>query len=144
MYLISPLVEVFRYTLMPIAPFTWFDVPLSTLDVIAAFRLCIILRQLREIAHSKHMLSKGKAGIEDKSFMKTLATTLLVVYGGEAITCKLSVHDILYQFSFFLYQSTVFRNSAFIYDSQRRTSPIRCCASSRGVPARNSGVNGGT
>ena len=90
MYLMSPLVEVFRYTLTPIAPFTWFGVPLSSLDVVAAFRLCILLRQLREMAHSKHVLRKGKAGVESKSFMKALVTTLLVVYGGEAIVCRLS------------------------------------------------------
>jgi len=144
MYLISPLVEVFRYTLTPIAPFTWFDVPLSTLDVIAALRLCIILRQLREIAHSKHVSSKGKVGVEDKSFVKALATTLLVVYGGEAITCKLSVHDILYQFSSYLYQSTIFGNSTFVYDSRCRTVTIRCCASNRGVPTRHSRVDRGT
>ncbi|KAF5349509.1 hypothetical protein D9756_009028 [Leucocoprinus leucothites] len=83
---LSPFVEIFRYALTPVAPFTWFGVPLSTLDIVAAFRLCLILRQLREMMHSKHVSTKGKDGVEDKSFAKALATTLLVVYGGEAIT----------------------------------------------------------
>ncbi|KAJ3570121.1 hypothetical protein NP233_g4612 [Leucocoprinus birnbaumii] len=85
-FITSPLVEIFRYALTPIAPFEWLGVPLSTLDIVAAFRLCIILRQLREMIHSKHVSTKGKAGVEDKSFGKVVATTLLVVYGGEAIT----------------------------------------------------------
>ncbi|KAF9453640.1 hypothetical protein P691DRAFT_657877 [Macrolepiota fuliginosa MF-IS2] len=84
--LVSPLVDVFRYALTPIAPFTWFGVGLSTLDIVATFRLCIILRQIREQLHAKHASVKGKAGVEDKSFVKAITTTLLVVYGGEAIT----------------------------------------------------------
>ncbi|KXN92005.1 hypothetical protein AN958_11065 [Leucoagaricus sp. SymC.cos] len=83
--LILPFVEVFRHALTPIAPFTWFGVPLSTLDVVATFRLCIILRQIREMIHAKHVSTKGKGNVEEKSFVKALATTLLVVYGGEAV-----------------------------------------------------------
>jgi hypothetical protein len=84
--LVSPFVEVFRFALTPIAPFAWFGVPVSTLDVVAAFRLGMIIRQLRETIHAKHVSAKGP--VEEKSFVKTLATTLLVVYGGEAITGK--------------------------------------------------------
>lgn len=84
--LVSPLVEIFRYTLTPIAPFTWFGVGVSTLDIVAAFRLCIILRQIRELLQAKHVAAKGKAGVEEQSFVRVLTTTLLVVYGGEAIT----------------------------------------------------------
>lgn len=84
--LVSPFVEIFRYALTPIAPFTWFGVGLSTLDIVATFRLCIILRQLREQIQAKHVSTKGKAGLEERSFVKALTATLLVVYGGEAIT----------------------------------------------------------
>jgi len=84
--LISPFAEVFRYALTPIAPFSWFGVGLSTLDIVATFRLCIILRQIREQVQAKHVAVKGKGGLEDKSMVKAMATTLLVVYGGEAIT----------------------------------------------------------
>lgn len=86
--LISPFTEVFRYALTPIAPFTWFGVGLSTLDIVATFRLCIILRQIREQVQAKHVAVKGKGGLEDKSMVKAMVTTLLVVYGGEAITGK--------------------------------------------------------
>jgi hypothetical protein len=87
--LVSPLIEVFRYGLAPIAPFAWFGMPLNTLDIVATVRLCLILRQIRELSHTKHVATKGKTGIEEKSLVKALATTLLVVYGGEAITGKL-------------------------------------------------------
>ncbi|TFK34866.1 hypothetical protein BDQ12DRAFT_635800 [Crucibulum laeve] len=86
---VSPLVEVFRYSLKPIAPFTWFGVGISTLDIVATFRLCLILRQIRESLHAKHVSTKGTANVEDKSYVRSLATTLLVVYGGEAMTAPL-------------------------------------------------------
>jgi len=84
--LLSPLLEVFRYGLQPIAPFTWFGIQLSTLDIVATFRLCIVLRQIREIKLATHVSTRGAKGIEPESFVRKLATTLLVVYGGEAIT----------------------------------------------------------
>lgn len=84
--LISPLTEVFRWGLEPIAPFTWFGFPISTLDVLATFRLCLVLRQVREIMHNVHASKKNCGPTEESSFVKRVATTLLVVYGGEAIT----------------------------------------------------------
>lgn len=82
-FLATPLVDVFRYALAPIPPFTWFGVGLSTLDVVATVRLCVLLRQVRELAHAQHVTKKGKGSVEEKSFVKAAATTLLVVYGGE-------------------------------------------------------------
>ena len=82
-----PLIHVFRYILVPIAPFSWFGLPITTLDVVAAFRLCFALRQLRETTYAKY---PSKAGpVEGKSFIKNLSTTLLVVYGGEAAACMI-------------------------------------------------------
>ena len=52
---LAPLVELYRYVLTPIAPFTWFGFGISTLDVVAAFRLSIALRQLREYLHAQHV-----------------------------------------------------------------------------------------
>ncbi|KAG6864629.1 hypothetical protein C0991_008161 [Blastosporella zonata] len=83
--LLSPCIEVFRYTLQPIAPFTWFGLGISTLDVVATVRLCLILRQLREQLYLKHVSTKGVDAVEPKSFIKSLATTLTVVFGGEAV-----------------------------------------------------------
>lgn len=92
---LEPLVYVFRWALQPIPPFTWFGLSISSLDVAAAFRLCLVLRQLRESLYADHITktgktttrTKGSVEIEEKSFVKDLSTTLTVVYGGEAITC---------------------------------------------------------
>ncbi|PPQ82391.1 hypothetical protein CVT25_008352 [Psilocybe cyanescens] len=85
MALLAPLVELYRYSLEPIAPFTWLGWGINTLDVVAAFRLCILLRQIREVALKQHISSKGSSQVEESSFVKSASTTLLVVYGGEAV-----------------------------------------------------------
>ncbi|KAF8810066.1 hypothetical protein BYT27DRAFT_7162124 [Phlegmacium glaucopus] len=85
MSLLSPLIQVFRYSLQPIAPFTWFGLGISTLDVVAAFRLCIALRQLRDSLCAKHLSSKSAGPAAENSFIKSLSATLIVVYGGEAV-----------------------------------------------------------
>ncbi|KAJ8093493.1 hypothetical protein PM082_020350 [Marasmius tenuissimus] len=81
-----PAVEAFRYLLQPIAPFTWFGLPTTTLDVVAAFRLCLALRQIREDLHRKHVTVHGHTALESRSFTRSALTALTVVYGGEVIT----------------------------------------------------------
>lgn len=95
--LLLPVVEVYRLILQPVAPFTWFGLNLSTLDVVAAFRLCIALRQIREKLWHDHVLKLKtvKANeketavtvpeIEERSFVRDAAAALVVVYGGEAV-----------------------------------------------------------
>ncbi|RPD59282.1 hypothetical protein L226DRAFT_465280 [Lentinus tigrinus ALCF2SS1-7] len=95
--LLLPIVEVYRLILQPVAPFTWFGLQLSTLDVVAAFRLCVALRQIREKLWHDHVLKlktvqaneKEKAEVipevEERSFVRDAAAALLVVYGGEAV-----------------------------------------------------------
>lgn len=83
--LVAPIIEIYRWSLTPIAPFSWFGYGISTLDVVATFRLCIILRQLREQIYRDHVRTKGKNEVENASFVKNLTTTLTVVYGGEAV-----------------------------------------------------------
>ncbi|KAJ8522611.1 hypothetical protein ONZ45_g810 [Pleurotus djamor] len=83
--LLAPFVAVYSYALQPVAPFTWLGLSISALDVVAAFRLCLILRQVREMYHSKHVSTKGHDAIEGESFAKKLAATYTVVYGGEAL-----------------------------------------------------------
>ena len=92
-FLLQSLVFLFRRSLQPIAPFTWFGLGVSSLDVIAAFRLCLALRQLREGLYAEYLANNPKAAtktheFEEKSFTKDLSTTLTVVYGGEAMTCR--------------------------------------------------------
>ena len=92
-FLLQSLVFLFRWSLQPIAPFTWFGLSVSSLDVIAAFRLCLALRQLREGLYNEYLANNPKAAtktheFEGKSFTKDLLTTLTVVYGGEAMTCR--------------------------------------------------------
>ncbi|KAH9890569.1 hypothetical protein C8Q73DRAFT_704812 [Cubamyces lactineus] len=95
--LLSPIIQVYRLSLQPVAPFTWFGLSLSTLDVVAAFRLCVALRQIREKLWRDHVqkLKTVKAEkeavalpkVEERSFVRDAVSVLLVVYGGEAVTC---------------------------------------------------------
>ncbi|TBU24833.1 hypothetical protein BD311DRAFT_741588 [Dichomitus squalens] len=96
--LLAPIVEAYRLILQPVAPFSWFGLQLSTLDVVAAFRLCVALRQIREKLWRDHVLKqktisadeKGNSvvvpEIEPRSFVRDASAALLVVYGGEAVT----------------------------------------------------------
>jgi len=85
MVLLTPFIEAFRYSLQPIAPFTWLGWNLSTLDIAATFRLCIFLRQIRESILKKHVSTNGTASVEQPSFVRVASITLLLVYGGEAV-----------------------------------------------------------
>ncbi|KAJ3785342.1 hypothetical protein GGU10DRAFT_292388 [Lentinula aff. detonsa] len=87
MSFLSPVAAIFSYALEPIAPFTWFGLRISTLDVAAAFRLCLVLRQIREDLHRKHVKSHGTTLIETRSFVRSASTALTVVFGGEALAC---------------------------------------------------------
>ncbi|KAJ7632981.1 hypothetical protein FB45DRAFT_745575 [Roridomyces roridus] len=88
--LLAPIVGIFQLSLQPVAPFTWFGLSLSTLDVVAAFRLCIVLRQIKEALYRQHVSSgKGLAAVESRAFARDLTTTLTVVYGGEVMTSPL-------------------------------------------------------
>ncbi|GBE82754.1 hypothetical protein BKA93DRAFT_763979 [Sparassis latifolia] len=90
--LLAPIVEVYRFALTPIAPFTWFGLSFSTLDVAAAVRLCVALRQLREKHYQDHVQKVSDADknshpqIERRSWLRDVSATLMVVYGGEAVT----------------------------------------------------------
>ncbi|KAI5117117.1 hypothetical protein M0805_003669 [Coniferiporia weirii] len=85
--LLATVAGAFNQLLQPIPPFTWFGLGISALDLGAALRLCIVLRQLREMELRKHLkLEHGDSGkpVEKRSYTKFIATTLVVVYGGEA------------------------------------------------------------
>ena len=85
-------VSAYQTLLTPIPPFTWFGSPISTLDVAAALRLCVVLRQLREMSLKNHLRRNGSSNekgrvssVEESSSVKNVALTLCVVYGGEAV-----------------------------------------------------------
>ena len=97
--LLQPIVEIYRYVLQPVAPFSWFGLSISTLDVVATFRLCVALRQFRDILRRDHLQKKKTVTsasasasavaipeVEARSFVRDAAAVLLIVYGGEAIT----------------------------------------------------------
>jgi hypothetical protein len=52
--LLQPIASLFQVLLAPTAPFTWFGLPLSTLDIVATVRLCVVMRQLRDVAYKDH------------------------------------------------------------------------------------------
>ncbi|KAG1877617.1 hypothetical protein DFJ58DRAFT_642977, partial [Suillus subalutaceus] len=71
-----------------IAPFTWFGTKVCSLDLVAVFRLCIALRQMRENSHTKHLRTAGEnrfALAEERSFARDACAMLTIVFGGEAI-----------------------------------------------------------
>jgi hypothetical protein len=95
---LESIIDIYRILLRPIPPFTWFGVPLSTLDLGATVRLCLVMRQIRELNLSTHIKQQQvtssagsgagpdkKNGIEERSMVRDLAATLVVVYGGEAV-----------------------------------------------------------
>jgi len=86
-FLVGIAVKVYSFLLEPVAPFTWFGLNFTTLDVVAAFRLCLILRQIREDLFRKHVKINGHTAVETRSFVRSASTALTVVYGGEALTC---------------------------------------------------------
>lgn len=80
-------------SLKPIAPFTWFGLNISTLDLAGTVRLVLIMRQLREMqaaAVAKDPKSaSGPVRWDETSTVKDLFATLTVVFGGEWVACKL-------------------------------------------------------
>lgn len=94
---LSAYANAYRWLLQPIPPFTWFGSSISSFDVGAALRLCVVLRQLREMGLQHYQKSertrkseasgsesRGKE-VENASLIKSIAVTFVVVYGGEAI-----------------------------------------------------------
>ena len=84
--LLSLIIDIFQYSLQPVAPFIWFGLGITTLDVVATIRLCLALRQIREQLRLEHVSTNGAKDIEKTSFMKNLTATVTVVHGGEAVT----------------------------------------------------------
>ena len=99
---LAPIVELYRWGLQPVAPFSWFGIQFSVIDFAAAVRLCLVLRQVRELTARAYNpnATQAIAGLseeekttaaalgpkfEEKSLVRDLAATLIVVHGGDAI-----------------------------------------------------------
>jgi len=99
---LAPIVELYRWGLQPAVPFSWFGIPISTIEVAAAVRLCLILRQARELIARAYKAQAAQATVgasekektaaaalgpkfEEKSLVRDLVATLIVVHGGDAI-----------------------------------------------------------
>lgn len=109
---LATVIDSYRYLLQPVPPFTWFGSEVSIFDVGAAFRLCIVLRQLREMRHRQYLESerdrkneasgiylKGKE-VEEASRVKNIMVALIVVYGGEGFMSMLWSHWIFVNYLF--------------------------------------------
>lgn len=98
-FALAPIVELYRWGLQPVAPFSWFGIQLSAIEIAAAVRLCLALRQTREFIAKGYktqatadLPEKEKATatvlgpkFEEKSLVRDLVGTLVVVHGGDAI-----------------------------------------------------------
>jgi hypothetical protein len=103
---IATIIAFYDYTLQPVPALAWVGTPISTLDIAGAFRLALILRQVREFFHKQHLAKisstpvRVKDGqsekdaipamsppppLEKRSRVRNFATNLLMVFGGEAV-----------------------------------------------------------
>lgn len=100
---IATIVAFYDYALQPIPALAWVGAPISALDIAGAFRVALILRQLRELSHKEHLAKisstfvRAKTGrlekdpvpavppVEKRSRVRDFATNLVMVFGGEAV-----------------------------------------------------------
>ena len=102
----APIIAFYDYALQPIPALAWVGVPVSALDIAGALRLALILRQMREVFHKEHLakislsntnvrvkngqLEKVPVSVpvvpaERRSSVRNFATSLVIVFGGEAV-----------------------------------------------------------
>ena len=134
---LQPLVSLYQYALIPLAPFSWFGLQISSLDLLAAFRLCYVLRHLRENLkddHAKRRATDSKLPApEDRSFVRDALTVLTVVYGGEAIAGTPSISPIASHHPTRPSSSSP-RCPRLVYDLGRRPSAVHRRTNARGHP----------
>ena len=104
----APIIAFYDYALQPIPALAWIGAPISALDIAGGLRLGLILRQVREHLHKEHLdkISSSNPNVrvknngklendssdpvvvvpaERRSCVRNLATSLLIVFGGEAV-----------------------------------------------------------
>ncbi|KAH9063794.1 hypothetical protein EDB83DRAFT_2383149 [Lactarius deliciosus] len=88
---LASIVAFYDYALQPVSALAWVGDPISILDIAAAFRLALILRQVRELFHNEHIAkrsSKNGQNVdlpEQRSRVRDLVTNFIMVFGGEAV-----------------------------------------------------------
>ncbi|KAH9955637.1 hypothetical protein BC827DRAFT_1236242 [Russula dissimulans] len=106
-FFLAPVIALYAHALQPVPLLAWLGIPVSTLDLAGAFRLAVVLRQLRELYLDQHVAKlaatnhKTKSGgkpsakaqraaaaddsLEHRSRVREYVATLVIVHGGEAI-----------------------------------------------------------
>ncbi|SRR6266702_2675896 len=99
---LASIVAFYDYAFQPVSALAWVGDPISILDIAAAFRLALILRQVRELFHNEHLAKtssaprQAKNGQDEKNIaqadqpeqrgrVRDLATNFIMVFGGEAV-----------------------------------------------------------
>ena len=91
---LASIIAFYDYALQPLSALAWAGDPISILDIAAAFRLALILRQFRELFYNQHLAktsSTPKKNLvqadppEQRGHVRDLATNFLMVFGGEAV-----------------------------------------------------------
>lgn len=105
---IAPIIAFYDYALQPISALACVGAPISALDIAGALRLALILRQLREVYYKEHLSKMSSmsgqvknarsdkdpvpvVAPEQRSRVRDFATTLVIVYSGEAVLGTLKI-----------------------------------------------------
>ncbi|KAH9038926.1 hypothetical protein EDB85DRAFT_1860113 [Lactarius pseudohatsudake] len=92
---LAPIIAFYDYALQPVPALAWLGAPVSALDVAAALRLAVSLRQVRKLYYDQHVAKisatgsipeDGKKVTESRGRVRDLVATLVMVHGGEAIS----------------------------------------------------------
>ena len=58
--MLNTVIDVFKYGLAPVPPLTWIGISMGIMDILGAFRLVVILRQLREVGRARALKEAPK------------------------------------------------------------------------------------
>ncbi|KAH8991079.1 hypothetical protein EDB86DRAFT_1636279 [Lactarius hatsudake] len=95
---LAPVIAFYDYALQPVPALAWLGAPVSALDVAAALRLAVSLRQVRKLYYDQHVVKISATGsipedgkkvgelTESRSRVRDFIATLVMVHGGEAIS----------------------------------------------------------
>lgn len=154
---LSSIMGVYDASLQPIASLAALGVTVTPIDVVGAFRLALVIRQLREILHREHINKskptgggtsgrpgKDRAEVESRARTRDLVTTLVMVYGGEAVVGAFSPNafhrlvDVLTSVLIFCRTSPLVGYTAILHARGRHPRHVHCYTlRRRGSPGRS-------